>query len=358
MKRSLIAAALVSLGLVAIGCGGPNYRFDPLPSPAWITQNIQVDGALIKAVGLVQATPQVMTDSDLAKRNALQQVAASIQAQVVGRSQTWSAQMESGGTFEEREMTSSNVEVRTRLRVEAAEVDEEYRDEATKTHYTLLTVDKSTWVQKIGSRLNTTLNRLERLLTKAQRDLDAGRVFKVTKALAQATEIGNKSSSDLTVVEVLVGATELVERANILREQVEAIGQAMRDQVGVSVSVSGGSKTARDETRSKVVAFLKERGFQVTPKAAKLVSVKMEIGHGDSRRQQVGSRTDYLVSARGSLRVMGADGREVTEFSFDLRGDRYQERNPDASAAAAAAEVLAGHTLASQFRSRFRKMSR
>jgi len=347
-----------SVGLLAVGCGGPNYRFDPLPSPAWITQVTQVDGPQVRAVGITRATPQVGADADLAKRNGLQHIASSVQAKVVGLSGVWSAEAESGDTHEEREMVVSDVQIRTRLAVEGARVEAEYRDEASRSHYAMVTVDKSAWVEAVGGRLGTALNAVERATEKARAHLDAGRVFKALRSVSQAVAIGRKSGTDVTVIEVLAGPVEQVERASDLRDRVEGVNQALRDEVAFTVHVSGGTADAQSETRSRIETFIKEQGIRVAASAPRTVQVVVEIGHDAGRTQRVGSRVDHLVNARGSLRVTGADGREVSAMSFEIQGDRYQERHRDPAAAADAADSLAGHTLASQFRSRFRKLIR
>lgn len=359
MTHPIKALASISLGLLVVGCGGgPNLRFDPVPSPGWINQLTQVEGSHVRAVGATRATPQVAADSDLAKRKGLQEIAASIQAQVVGRTNVWNAEASSGDTREERALVVTDVQVRTQLAVEGARVDKEYRDEASKTHYALVSVDKSAWASKVAGRLTTALNALERAVAKAGDHLKDGRVFKAMGAVTQAKAMREKGSVDVMVVEVLAGAIEQVERAQGLWEQLADAEQALTDSVAFNVEVSGGTAKAREETQSKIETFLRDQELRIGSSAPQTVRVKLQLGHDAGRTQRVGSRTDHLVNARGSLRVIGADGREVSKMSFDLSGDRYQARHRDASEAANAADSLAGHTLVSQFRSRFRKLVR
>ena len=354
----ILAAAL----LVSVGCGGPDLAFDSAPAPGWTHGLLKTKPGRITATGSTQATSQIATDFELARRDALHQVAGSIQAQVAGHTSTYEAHIATGDKTVSEDLVSRTVDLRTRLPVEGAEVAATYRDEGTATAYVLVEVDTSLWASNVQKRLERALAHITDELARTMGlGFARGGVFEGLENAAVVRAALRAATVDVSVMDVLKPAANY---GAALRERADGLALTVRrlkERTPFLITVQGGDKATRDGIHSQLRAFIGEQGFPLIDKqreqsGSRAVSVKITLSHEDRGPQRVGNRTEYLAVARGSLRVQDPAGREVPKLAFDLSGSMVEERAQDPNQAALAAQRLAADTLVSQLRSRFRRL--
>lgn len=350
---------ILTTGLcLTVGCGGPDLAFDPAPAPGWTRGLLKTEPGRITATGSTQASQQIATDFELARRDALHQVAASIQAQVAGHTSSYEAHIATGDKTVSEDVVSRTVDLRTRLPVEGAKVAATYRDKGTATAYVLVEVDTSLWASNVQKRLERALAHITDELARTMGlGFARGGVFEGLKNAAVVRGALRAATVDVSVMEVLKPAANYGAR---LREKAEGLALTVRrlkERTPFLITIQGGDKGTRDGLHSQLRAFIGERGFPVVQQARSgAVSVEITLSHQDKGAQRVGNRTEYVAVARGSLRVRDPAGRDVPALAYELSGSMVEERAPDANQAALAAQRLAADTLVSQLRSRFRRL--
>ncbi|MEC9071001.1 MAG: hypothetical protein VX938_01420, partial [Myxococcota bacterium] len=352
----LLVLALCSL-LVMPGCGGPGFAYDDAPAPGWTHGLLKTERGRITATGSTPVSLQVATDFELARRNALHQVAGSIQAQVAGHTSSYEAHIATGDKTVSEDVVSQTVDLRTRLPVEGAEVVASYRDETTSTAYVLVEVDTSLWAANVDQRLSRTLTQVERDVAQTIGLVDKGDVFGALKSAAEVRAALGASAVDVSVMEVLKPAAKRGADLRQLADTLSGTLRVLKVRTPFAIDVQGGDNTIRDGIHGQLRQFLGKQGFSVIEKPEPgTAMVLVDLSHEDKGAQRVGNRTEYVAVARGSIRVSDSRGLEVPALAFSLSGSMVEERASDPNQAALAAQRLAADTLVSQLRSRFRRL--
>ncbi|MBI5508585.1 MAG: hypothetical protein HY903_07515 [Deltaproteobacteria bacterium] len=338
------------------GCGGPKVQFDPKPAPAWLADKpADPRAATISAVGVSAATLDVARDTDLATRDAKSKVAQLFQSQIKAASSDWSLASIGGKTDALRTVTAQSVEVRSNVQVEDVAVEANYRDEATHSHYTRISVDRGAWSRRLEKRLQDGLDEVEGHAKSAGTAL-AGR-----KALTALTEIiagnrkGRELEPDVVVMDLL--ARELGVRAKLtaVKGQMDETARKLKADCPMLIEVKGPADAGR-RLVADVAKFVGGYGFAVAEKTkGPALKLKVTLGERFWKTETVADRSEKIHAATGTLHLYDLDGSEVTTLAVDLGDDRYTERDVDDKAAADKALTLAADSLASMFRSAFRK---
>ena len=351
MKR----CAFVVLTL-ATACGGPNLHFDPAPAPPWVTQPASdVSARELRAVGAAPATVNSQRDADLATRDAKARIAQLFESQVVARSTDWSVAVASSEGSSQRNVTQQSVEVRSRVTVEDARVESSYRDEATKSAYVLVVVDRPAWSRRLDGRIADGLAELERAATQARTALDSG--AQPLAAYAQVLagyEAGGKVEADVVILDLLDSARGVRQKLLDLKARLAEVSRDLRERHPFVVDVGCTDAVVAQRLAGNLESFLKERGFKVDKAAKKPVRLSVTISERKLGTEAVAGRKEQVHAALGRLQVTEPNGAEVSELAVVLEGDTYQERDTDDARAAGKALTLAADTLASKFRSAYR----
>ncbi len=344
-------------GSLVGGCAGPQMHFDPAPAPAWISKETsQAGAAQLAAVGSAPATTHVQRDADLAVRDAKNQIAQMFESQVVARSSDWSLASLGGAEDGVRTVAAQSVEVRTRVQVEDVTVQASYRDEATRTHYARVVVDRKAWLQRLRSRLEDGLAQLQAQSQQAESALAEGKALSALEALIQGAEKGRTLEPDVVVGDLLdakLGARAKLQEA---KASLASLGRRLRQDYPFAVDVDG-PQAAREKLLADLRSFLAGYGFAVAEgrPQAKAIRVQVKLGERALRNEQVGSRTEHVHAALGSLVVHDASGAEVARLAIELGNDQHTESDVDNDVAAKKAISLATDTVAARFRSAFRE---
>lgn len=350
------SAPLSIAALLATGCGGgPTLKFDPAPAPSWTSESpTEVGARTLRAVGAAPATTQVTRDVELATRDAKTQVAQMFESQVAARSSDWTLASYGGAEESERTVAAQSVDVRSNVKVEDVSVDSKYRDEATKTQYVRVTVDRSAWVNRLRGRLADGFGEIESKLAAATSAVDAKRPMVALEELIAAYGKGGEMEPDIVVLDLL--AKQLGVRAKLLdlKKQMDALSRKLRHDYHFVVAVKCTDKQIAKKLVGNVEEFLNGFGFKVGKGRGGAMKIKVTVGQQFVKSEQVADRTEFIHAGVGSLKVFDADGSEITALGVRVEAGRYEERDVDKKAAVQKALVLAADTLTAKFRSAFR----
>ena len=355
MTHNVLWTTLTTITLASIACGGPNFQFDPAPAPGWTAElNTDVKASSIQALGQAPATIQPQRDVELALRDAKARIAQVFESQVKSRSSDWSMALAGGERESERAVTQQNVEVRSNVTVEDVEVTETYRDEATKTQYVKVTVDRRAWTAKLQGRLKEGLAQMKAKLDGAETSIGSRKPLTAYGELVAAYELGRKIEPDIVVIDLL--SSELGMRAELtqMHNHLGNLNKVLRNDFQFSINVKCTDGTVASQLASNIEAFLNGHGFRVIKKGGKPILVKVTVEQRFVDKEQVADRTEYVHAGGGELRVFEPDGTEMASLAVILSADRYQERDADKKKAKKKALSLAGDTIAAKLKSAFR----
>lgn len=347
---SLVMAALL------LGCGGPNFQFDPAPAPAWISaEPSDVNARSIEAVGIAPVTTTVQRDIELATRDAKNRVAQIFESQVAARASDWTLAVSGGAADSERTVASSSVEVRSNVNVEDVTVAAAYRDEATQSQYVRIAVDRAAWTRRLTQRLADRLEQIDRQATAARDALAARKPLAAFSELLAAYALGQQVEPDIVVIDLLDTRAGVRKRLLDLKRELDATGKRLRADFKFAVKIRGGDAQSKTKLTGNLRDFLAGYGFAIGS-GRDTVTLEIELGQRFVASEQVAARTEQVHAATGSLTALDADGSEIAELGFALAADRYTERDTDKAAAQKKALLLAADTVASKFRSGFRRL--
>jgi hypothetical protein len=350
------AFASLTVAAILFGCGGPSYRFDPAPAPAWITDEPSGASARsIEAVGMAPVTTAVQRDVELATRDAKNRVAQMFESQVAARASDWSLAVSGGAADADRTVASSSVEVRSNVNVEDVTIDATYRDEETRSQYVKITVDRPAWTRRLRQRLADGLDQVETKTAAAQAALSTRKPLAAYREMLAANALGQKIEPDIVVIDLLDARAGVRKKLVALKGEIDDIGKRLRADVAFAIDIRGGNARTNAKLTGNLRDFLGGYGFAVGG-GGDTVTLEVELGQRFVSSEQVATRTEYVHAATGSLRAIDADGSEIAELGFTLTGDRYTERDVARAAARQKALQLAADTVASRFRSAFRSL--
>jgi hypothetical protein len=348
VKTRVLSIVTLFLG----ACGGPTVHFDPKPAPGWINaRGSGVGGGSISAVGAAPATLEPQRDADLATRDGKSRIAQLFDSEVKSRSTDWTL----ASTRGEKTVTAQSVEVRSNVRVDEVTVDSSYRDEATRTHYVQVSVDRGAWSKRVQKRLEDGLTEVNGHVDAAGKALAAGRVTTALKETLAGYQKGQALEPDFVVADLIATDLRARERLATAKKGLDEAARKIRAEHPVALDVTGPAD-AKARFVADVTKFLGSYGFTVAEKpAAGALRLKATLGERFARAETVAGRSEKLHAAQGKVQLLDADGAPVAGLDVDLGPDRYTERDVDDGKAKEKALMLAADTASSLFRSAFRR---
>lgn len=355
IKNGFLAPIFTVAMLTA--CAGPNYYFSDGPSPDWTRETTsKISSKGIRMVGTSPVTSRTQRDQDLAVRDAKAKIGQLFVSQVKARSTDWSLALQGGEKNSERLVLSQQVEVRTNVKVEGVKVESSFRDEETRTHYVVVTVDRRVWSSKIKKRVLLRVTEVNAAIDQAESMLSKRRAMATYENLLRASLLIQEVEADLIVVDLLDPQLGMGKKLSELAGKIGGINQNLSENFSFVLSLKAPDANLAQSVRSNIEEFLNSCGFSLTEKAtANSIRISAEIGQKHLKKERVGTRTEFIHVASGKLKVTEPDGSEVRALSFSLNPRSYTERDSDQKAAADKALQLAADTLASKFRSQFRQ---
>jgi hypothetical protein len=354
LKLTLAFHLVLATALAA--CGGPVLKYDRAPSPKWIHQApTGIGPGALTAVGAAPATTDVNRDRDLATRNAKSQVAQLFESKINSRTSDWSLAMTGGAADVDLSGVQQSIRVSSNVTVEDVSVQSEYRDEATRSHYVRIVVDRVAWVERIRGRIGDGLDKFEASIASARDAAGAHRPLSALKHLLAASQHGRQLEPDITVVDLIDRGSSARAKLDALRENMDKLSRALRSDYKFVLSIESPDSRAAGQLSANLEQFLGSWGFSPGDKGeGRTIRLDVTIGQRALPSEQVAGRTECVHAGTGSLHVLDADGSEVAELTVQFSSNRYRERDTDRKRAAAKALSLAADTLASKFRSAFR----
>jgi len=352
LKKSILT--FLCGGMLA--CAGPNYYFSEGPSPDWIrTTPKGIGGQAIRMVGATPVTSQVQRDVDLAIADAKAKIGQLFVSQVKARSTDWTLSVSSENSQEERLVLNQQVEVRTEIKIEDPVLQSKYRDEASRTQYVEVTVDRNKWSQKLNARVTSALKNISSKISEAEEALSARRPLRAYSALLKASKEGQDAQADVIVVDLLNPRLGLGKKLSEGRAKLTKINRSLREQFTFDLSVQSKNKDAIDALRTAFETFLNKLGFGLArAKGSTTITLEVEMGQKAVKKERVGNRTEFVHEAYGKLKVYEPTGEEVRGLSFSLPAGNLREQSVDQDLAIEQAMQLAVDTIGSKFRSQFR----
>lgn len=356
MKTSTGALAFqLALAAVLGACGGPALQYDRTPAPGWINHPpAGIGSAALTAVGAAPATVNIQRDRDLATRNAKNQVAQLFESQVNSRVSDWSLALTGGAANVDLGGVTQSIEVRSNVTVEDVSIQAEYRDEATRSHYVRITIDRVAWARRLHGRIGEGLKKFEDSIASARQAAGARRPLSALKSLLLASACGQKLEPDVTVIDLVDRASGARAKLDKLRGEMDGLSRSLRSDYRFAVSIKSPDPQAASQLRGSLEQFLGSWGFAISDKGERRIRLDIVIGQHALPSEQVAGRTEHVHAGTGSLNARDADGSEVAELTVQFKSDRYQDRDTDRKKAAGKALSLAADTLASKFKSAFR----
>lgn len=337
------------------GCGGPPLQYDKSPAPGWINlPPTGIGAATLTAVGGAPATIEVARDSDLATRNAKSRVAQLFESKINSRLSDWTLAMTGGAADVNLDGATHSIEVRSSLTVESAGVQSEYRDEATRTHYVCIVVDRVAWARRLHGRIADGFKKFEENLTAARQASESRRPLAALKALLEASRAGRKIEPDVTAIDLLDNQSGIRAKLDKLRGIMDQLSRNLRSEYKFALSIKSPDPQNARQLQGNLEQFLGNWGFSVGKADPNTIKLDIVVGQHKLDPEQVAGRTEYINAATGSLNARDADGSDVPELTVQFKSNRYQERDTDPQKAATKALSLAADTLSSKFRSAFR----
>jgi len=348
MIRSLVAF----LAIAAAGCAGPGVRFDPGPRPDWIRTSTRASADAIEAVGSAPATVDPNRDADLALRDAKGRIAGMVESQIVARSSDWSLSV-AGPSGVERQVVSQSIEIRSRASVEDLQLVGSYRDEATRSQYVRIRVDRVAWAQRVHRRLDQGLRQLEDRLGSARDALARHRALRAWELALAGAAAGRALEPDVLLSDVLSDRSGPRTRLAEIERQLEALRREVVESHPFAIEIDAPAGAAR-RLRADLREFLAPYGFGVRD-ADRSIRVAIALGQHPLRTERVAGRREYVHAATGEVSVRDADGSRVERLCLVLPSERYLERDVVQEEAARRALLLSADAVASLFRSVFRE---
>lgn len=348
MKTRILSIMTLFVG----ACGGPTVHFDPKPAPGWVNaRGSGVGGGAISVVGAAPATLDPARDADMATRDGKVRIAQIFDSEVKSRSTDWSL----ASTRGEKQVSAQSVEVRSNVRVDEVTVESTYRDEATRTHYARVSVDRAAWSKRVQKRLDDGLAQVNGHVDAAGKALAAGRVTTALKETLAGYQKGHELEPDFVVADLIATDLKARDRLAAAKKGLDDAARKMRAEHPVALDVTGPAD-ARARFVADVTKFLGSYGFTVTDKpVAGALRLKATLGERFAKTETVAGRSEKLHAAQGKVQLLDADGAPVAGLDVDLGPDRYTERDVDDAKAKDKALALAADTAASLFRSAFRR---
>jgi hypothetical protein len=343
---------LALVAIAAAGCAGPGVRFDPGPLPEWTLSSTRVSGGVIEAVGSAPATLDPNRDSDLAVRDAEGRIARMVESQIVARSSDWTLSV-TGPSEQERQVVSQSIEIRSRVRIEDVQVVGSHRDEATRTQYVRIRLDREAWARRVQRRLDQGLRELENRLGAARAALASQRALQAYELARAGSGQGSALEPDVLLCDVLMEEGGYRTRLIELLRRLEGLERRVVESHPFAIEIDAPAGPVR-RLRADLQDFLKSYGFGVR-NADGAIRVSITLGQVYLRTERVADRTEYVHAATGEVLVRDADGSPLERLGLLLPRERYVERDVVQEAAARKALQLAADSVASGFRSMFRE---
>ena len=338
MKRSPYNSLLALLFGGMFACAGPNYYFSESPSPDWIrTTPKGISGKQIRMVGASPVTSQVQRDVDLAVADAKAKIGQLFVSEVKARSTDWTLSVNSEDKQEERLVLNQQIEVRTEIKIEDPVMQAKYRDEASRSQYVVVTVDRNKWSRKLNSRVTSALKNISTRITEAEEALSANHPLQAYGFLLKASKEGQDAQADVIVVDLLNPRLGLGKQLSESRAKLAKINLRLREQFTFGLRVESKNEEALKSLSASLETFLNKFGFGLTLKnGSNLIQIKIEVGQKAVKKERVGERVEFIHEAYGKLKVYEPSGQEVRGLSFSLPTGSLQEQSVDQDLAAAA----------------------
>jgi len=341
----------------AVACAGPNYYFDDGPSPDWTRETTsRISSKAIRMVGTSPVTSQTQRDQDLAVRDAKAKIGQLFVSQVKARSTDWTLALQGGEKDSERLVLNQQVEVRTNVKVEGVKVASSFRDEATRTQFVVVTVDRRAWSKKIKKRVLQRMSEVNSAIDAAQGKVSERRAMSAYQNLLRGSLLVQEVEQDLIVVDLLDPQLGLGKQMSELIQKIAGVNRALSENFSFVLSLKAPNSTLIETVQTNIEEFLNGYGFSLSKAAtANTVQITAEIGQKHVKKERVGNRTEFIHAATGLLRVTEPDGSEVRSLSLSLNPRSHTERDTKRKMAAEKALQLAADTITSKFRSQFRQ---
>lgn len=349
MKNAFAAVAW----LCAAACGGPNYHYDPKPAPDWTRAETTGQGTTLTAVGTAPATLEPQRDVDLATREAKSRLAQVFNTQIATRSSDWSVSVSAGGVAREGQAAEQEVQTRSNITIDEAQVTRGYRDETTQMQVVEIEVNRRAWLDRLHGRVNKEVVALEADVATLQGALVQRHMLAGYRAYTAGQNRGKAVEPDVIVLDLLEPQAGVGPKLTQLKAQLADLARHLRCDFGYTLQLTGVPADVSPALRAGLDNFLRGLGFAPAGGngGAKIV---VTVGEQFLQVAQVANRQEQVHAALGELKVYEPDGKEVPELAVNL-GNRQTEQDADQARARSKALGLAVDSVVSKFRSAFRK---
>lgn len=339
------------LMLLATACSGPDYKFDPSPTPEWTGQPPAAMGAArLQAVGRAPATLQLQRDLELATRDAREQVALLFESKVKAETSDWTLEVSTGKGSRSISSVSRDVRVATNVKVEATKVGATYRDSDTRTQYVRLEVDRPRWAGQVRTRTDEAFAKIGTALKTAGAELSKGKPFAAFKKTNEGYKVAAMVEPDTIVLSLLDADSKAQPTLRRNKALLDRLSRRLRDESCFTIVVEGPAAT---EVKGRIETFLAEYGFSTSnPSCKHRVTVQANVGVRPDRTEKVANRTEHIYGATGKLAMVEAGAPAI---DVRLSKGAHEARGASAEEAKKKAIDLAAKTLVRKFRSAFRQ---